>query len=189
MGLGISKKLVGVYIQYIRLKFFLRKLLLGFSNANLSLQSSDKRALIPILKKFGASIGENCDIESPLVFHNCKDYKNLSIGNECHIGKAVFIDLKAPVTIEDSVTISMGTSIITHLDVGNSLLAGEKYPLQKDQVIFKRGCYIGANATILHGVTIGENSMVGAGAVVVADVPSFSVVGGVPARIIKKLDS
>lgn len=50
-----------------------------------------------------------------------------------------------------------------------------------------KGAWIGANSTILKGVTIGENSVVAAGSVVTKDVPPFSVVGGIPAKIIKKL--
>lgn len=53
-------------------------------------------------------------------------------------------------------------------------------------VIIKNGCWIGANAIILKGVTIGENSVIAAGAVVTKEVPPFSVVGGIPARIIKQ---
>lgn len=54
-------------------------------------------------------------------------------------------------------------------------------------VIIKKGAWIGANTTILKGVTIGENAVVAAGAVVTKDVPPFSVVGGVPAKILKQL--
>jgi acetyltransferase-like isoleucine patch superfamily enzyme len=54
-------------------------------------------------------------------------------------------------------------------------------------VRFGRGCFVGANATILPGVTIGDGAVVGAGAVVVVDVPPWHVVGGVPARVIKIL--
>ena len=54
-------------------------------------------------------------------------------------------------------------------------------------VIIKKGAWIGANSTILKGVTIGENAVIAAGAVVTKDVPSFTVVGGVPAKILKQL--
>jgi acetyltransferase-like isoleucine patch superfamily enzyme len=65
---------------------------------------------------------------------------------------------------------------------------GQKNILQIfQQQKLKQGASIGANATILAGVTIGENSMVGAGAVVVKDVPSNAVVVGNPAKILRYL--
>ena len=54
-------------------------------------------------------------------------------------------------------------------------------------VVFKRGCYIGAGALILPGVTIGEKAVVAAGAVVTKDVPPNVVAGGVPAQVLKEL--
>ena len=54
-------------------------------------------------------------------------------------------------------------------------------------IIIGRNVWIGSNATILQGVSIGDNSVVGAGAVVTKDVPANTVVGGIPAKIIKKI--
>lgn len=186
-SIGIRRNITKLYIKYINLNFSIRKFFLGFENANRLFRFIDKRAIIPILRENGATIGRDCDIESSLFFHNCKNYKNLMIGDNCHIGKDVFFDLKAPIIIEDSVTISMRTTIITHLDVGKSLLKKISFPVTQGQVIFKKGCYVGTNATILHGVTIGEYAMVGAGAVVTKDVPPYTIVGGVPAKVIKKI--
>lgn len=169
------------------LEFSLRKFFLGFNNANKKMQVIDKKAIIPVLKRNGANIGDGCDIESPLTFHNCQNYRNLTIGNHCHIGKDVFFDLKAPIIIEDSVTISMRATILTHFDVGKSPLREYNYKDISKKVIIKKGSYIGANAVILQGITIGECSLVGAGAVVTKDIPSFTIVGGVPAKQIKKI--
>ncbi|GGG33574.1 DapH/DapD/GlmU-related protein [Hymenobacter glacieicola] len=54
-------------------------------------------------------------------------------------------------------------------------------------IILKRGAWIGANVTVMPGVTIGENAIVGAGAVVTKDVPANSIVAGVPARVVQHL--
>ena len=54
-------------------------------------------------------------------------------------------------------------------------------------IVLGRNVWVGSNATILRGVTVGDNSVIAAGAVVTKDVPAGSVVGGVPAEIIKKL--
>jgi acetyltransferase-like isoleucine patch superfamily enzyme len=75
----------------------------------------------------------------------------------------------------------------------NVVLTNAKYPLSpgvKDQLagpVIRRGAKIGANATILPGVVIGEHALVGAGAVVVRDVPAYAVVAGNPARVIGQL--
>lgn len=187
MKTGIKRFINRSLVNYLRLKFSIRRFLFGFENANNILQSVDKRAIISILKRNGATVGKDCDIESPLIFHNCNNYKKLFIGENCHIGKEVFFDLKAPVIIEDSVTISMRVTILTHLDVGKSPIKKIGYSDTIKKVILKKGCYIGANATILHGVTIGEYAVVGAGAVVTKDVPHFSLVVGVPAKLIRKI--
>ena len=75
----------------------------------------------------------------------------------------------------------------------NVVLTNAKYPLSpgaKDQLagpIIRKGAKIGANVTILPGVTIGENALVGAGAVVAKDVPAGAVVAGNPARVIRQV--
>jgi acetyltransferase-like isoleucine patch superfamily enzyme len=60
-------------------------------------------------------------------------------------------------------------------------------PASTAPVHFGRGCFVGANATVLPGVTVGECAVVAAGAVVTEDVPPWHMVGGVPARLIKVL--
>ncbi|RYY14386.1 MAG: acyltransferase, partial [Chitinophagaceae bacterium] len=56
-----------------------------------------------------------------------------------------------------------------------------------EQVVLKKGCWIGANAIILPGVTIGENSVVGAGSIVTKSIPDRVVAVGSPARVVKKI--
>jgi len=187
MKTRMSNILTKIYNRYFIFYFKLKQIFLGFDNATKLLYTIDKRAVIPILRTYGAKIGENCDIEVPLIFHNCTSFQNLIIGNNCHIGKDVFLDLRAPIILEDNVTISMRTTIITHIDVGHSPLKEKELPSTQGRVIFKKGAYVGANATILHDVTIGECAVVAAGAVVNKDVPSYTVVGGVPAKALKTL--
>jgi len=110
------------------------------------------------------------------------------IGNGCHIGKGVLLDLREPIIIEDLVTVSMRAIITTHFDVGKSPLKRlYGFHSVEAQTILKRGSYVGANAVILHGITIGECAMVAAGAVVVKNVLPKTIVGGVPAKMIKKI--
>ncbi len=120
----------------------------------------------------------------PLIFHNCKNFSNLNIGNNVHIGKNCFFDLKDQITIEDNVVISMQTTFITHQDMSKSILAKE-YPASQNSIIVKRNSYIGANATVLMGVTIGECCIIAASALIITSILPDTMVGGVPAIELK----
>lgn len=187
MDLGITKFLRRLNVIFNIIKFCILSKLLGFENANAFLRRIDKNSLIPILKRNGATIGDNCDIESPLIFHNCADFSNLIIHNNCHIGKNCFFDLRGKVIIEDNVVISMQTTFITHQDLNRSELKSI-YPATADDIIIKSNCYVGANVTILKGVIINESAVIAAGSVINKNVGSYSVVGGVPAKFIKKIN-
>jgi acetyltransferase-like isoleucine patch superfamily enzyme len=185
MSLGIRKEILKAYLTLLEWNFQTRKFMFGFENANNLLLTMDKRAIVRILKKYGASVGNDCDIETHLIIHNSQNYKNLRIGENCHIGKEVLLDLKGEILIEDFAVIAMRAVILTHFDVGKRPLRDCGLKTKVSNVILGEGCYVGANAIILPGVTINEFSVVGAGAIVTKDVPSYAVVAGVPARIIK----
>lgn len=104
--------------------------------------------------------------------------KNVFINHDC-----TFLDMGG-ITIEDDVLIGPKVCITTE---GHPLKPEERKQLLVKPVVVKRNAWIGACATILPGVTIGENSVVAAGAVVTKDVPPNTAVGGVPARIIKNI--
>jgi len=102
----------------------------------------------------------------------------LKIGKHTHINRGCFFDARAGINIGNNVSISHQVSLLTggH-DVHSSDFSGIFRPIDiKDYV------WIGVNATILQGVTIGEGAVVAAGAVVVKDVEPYSIVGGVPAK-------
>ncbi|KOP38857.1 MULTISPECIES: sugar O-acetyltransferase [unclassified Flavobacterium] len=114
----------------------------------------------------------------------------INYGKHISIGKNVFINFDCTllalggITIEDDVLIGPKVSLIT-----------ESHPLDPEQrkgligkpIHIKKNAWIGANATILPGVTIGENAVVAAGAVVSKDVPDNTIVGGIPAKFIKNV--
>lgn len=85
------------------------------------------------------------------------------------------------ITIMNNVHITSGTKILTHYynPVSKSFTYGN--------VRICEGVFIGVNSVICNAVTIGEHSVLGAGSIVVKDIPPFEVWGGVPARFIKKL--
>ena len=105
----------------------------------------------------------------------------VNIGKNVFLGKYCIIDDTFPelITIEDNVVISFGTTIVAHDDSKREVAP----------VIIKKGVFLGTRSVILPGVTIEENSIVGAGAVVTRDVSADTVVGGVPARVIKKIET
>ncbi len=124
----------------------------------------------------------------------CNILEKASIGRSCNICDHVFIE--NDVVVGDNVTIKCGVQLWDGLRVEddvfigpNATFANDKYPRSKKypekflQTILKKGASVGANSTILPGVVIGENAMVGAGAVVTKNVPPNSVVVGNPARI------
>jgi acetyltransferase-like isoleucine patch superfamily enzyme len=188
MGIGILKNINKLYIFCLKANFKTREFLLGFENANTFMTYVDKRAIVPILRSNGAVIGEFCDIESGIIFHNCKGtFKKLSIGNNCHIGKNCLFDLMDKIVIKDKVTVSMGSKILTHLDMGKSGLSKIYPPVQKS-VVINNNCYIGASAAILMGVELGENCLVAAGSVVTKSFPANSLIAGIPAKLTKRLN-
>ena len=110
--------------------------------------------------------------------------RGTKIGKGVEIAMGVFIEETFPqlVTIEDGVDIGPEVIIVTH---DSSFYRVQRdFPVICRKVVIKRNAYIGAGAIILPGVTIGEYSIVAAGAVVTGDVPPRTVVGGVPAKTI-----
>lgn len=128
-----------------------------------------------VLRQYGAAIDPDCTIVGPLSIVNAPgNFANLTVGPRAHIGSEVFIDLADRVTIGEGATVSMRAVIITHLDVGRGPMI-ERRPRQAGPVVIGPGAFVGAGATILHGVTIGAEAVIPAGVVVTRDVPPRSI--------------
>ncbi len=113
--------------------------------------------------------------------------KNARIGRNVKISSHSFIC--EGVTIEDDVFIGHNVSFINDKYPRAVNAAGEPQSESDWQVVptrVKKGASVGSGATILCGVTIGENAVVGAGSVVTRDVPDGAIVAGVPARVLRK---
>ncbi|WDF70653.1 DapH/DapD/GlmU-related protein [Sphingobacterium oryzagri] len=129
----------------------------------------------------GSAIDETVFVFSPLY---------INYGKHTRIGKRVFINFDCVfldlggITIEDDVLIAPKVSLLTE---GHPLTPADRGALQVKPIVIKRNAWIGANATILPGVTIGAHAVVAAGAVVSADVPDYAVVAGIPAKIVKTI--
>lgn len=149
---------------------------------------------LPQLRKLflqlaGARIGKDSIIMDVRFFNwHHQGLNGLKIGNRCFLGDESLIDLYDKVILEDNVSIAQRVTILTHLNVGYKDHPLQKsFPLKSQPVIIKMGSVVGACSTILAGVTIGEKSLIAAGSVVTKDIPSGMLVGGVPAKEIRKI--
>ena len=153
-----------------------------------------KMMIFPQLRVFylrilGAKIGKNVIIHNADFFNYYRTgFKGVRIGNNCFIGDGSLMDLADEITISDSVTIAERVTILTHTNVGYSDHPLQKYfPSSVKPVILEHGCFVGANVTVLPGVTIGKCAFIAAGSVVNENVPAYTLVGGVPARVIREI--
>jgi acetyltransferase-like isoleucine patch superfamily enzyme len=112
--------------------------------------------------------------------------EGLVMGNNSNIGPYNYIGCSGKITIGDNVMLAPRVSIYAENHVfDNPNITIKAQGVSKMDVVIEDDCWIAANAVILAGVTIGKGSVVAAGSVVNEDVPAFSVVAGVPARVIK----
>lgn len=160
---------------------------------NLILKIMPTQLIASTLRRYGASIGQYVRFKAPVTIHNAAlkptpFYHNLTVGCDCFLGRELFLDIQDKIIIEDQVTISHQVAILTHTDVGASPLKENISPPSQAPVMIRRGAYIGAGVMILPGVEIGECAVVGAGAVVSKNVPALTIVTGVPAKILRRLD-
>ncbi|MBS1552733.1 MAG: N-acetyltransferase [Bacteroidetes bacterium] len=132
---------------------------------------------------YGCTIGDNTKVGTFVEIQ-----KNSFIGKNCKISSHTFIC--EGVNIEDNVFIGHNVTFINDKYPRSTSEDGTMQTESDWKVVetfVKKGASVGSSSTILCGVTIGENAIVGAGAVVTKDVPPDTVVGGVPAKIIRKL--
>lgn len=141
-------------------------------------------------------IGEGCVVRSRVVFE--RERVRISVGDRCFIGKGVISSAES-VEIGNDVLISWGVTITDHNS--HSLKFSERQRdvrewrgsaknwlgVKIEKVVIQDRAWIGFNAIILKGVTIGEGAIVGAGSVVSKDVPPFTIVAGNPARVVREL--
>ena len=156
--------------------FATKKLLVRLNN---SFDPAEIRDLLSQIT--GSAIDESVALFTPLYINYGKHTtigKNVFINFDC-----VFLDLGG-ITIEDNVLIAPKVSLLSE---GHPVSPSERQSLVPGHIHIKKNAWIGAGATILPGVTIGENAVVAAGAVVSKDVPANTIVGGIPAKHIKNI--
>ncbi len=135
-----------------------------------------------LVNLYGCEIGDNTKIGTFVEIR-----KQVKIGRNCKIQAFVFIP--EGVTVEDNVFIGPHVCFINdkfpRATIGGRLEEDRDWEIC--ETLVKEGASVGANSTILCGVTIGENAMIGAGSVVTKDVPADMVVSGNPARVVRRI--
>jgi len=129
-----------------------------------------------------------------MIWHFCHISQNAEIGENCVFGQNVFVagDVKigSRVKVQNNVSIYTGCEIEDEVFLGPScVLTNVTNPRSQvnrhslyEKTLFRRGCSIGANATIVPGVTIGRYAFIGAGAVVTKNVPDYALILGNPGK-------
>jgi acetyltransferase-like isoleucine patch superfamily enzyme len=182
-------KRLGYYWRAVELRLLLlRGRLLGPPRV----LTYDSDTNIAILRAFGAKIGvRNVRVHAPLVLHGGEEgYANLSIADGCILNGNVYLDLAGRITLEEGVSLGPGTIVMTHNRFNYNQILEERLAHQcgVSDVVFESGSGIKAGAIVTRGVTIGANSVVAAGAVVTRNVESLSLVAGIPARMIERIE-
>ena len=140
--------------------------------------------LFSFVNLYGCEIGDNTKIGSFVEIQ-----KGVKIGKNCKISSHTFIC--EGVTIEDNCFIGHNVTFINDRYPRATIMDGN---LQSEEdwectpTLVKRGASIGSSATLLCGITIGENAIVGAGSVVTKDVPPNTIIAGNPARILRRIE-
>ena len=139
-----------------------------------------------LIRKMAKSCGRNVSIKKHCYLHRIK---GLSIGNNVSIHEGVYINAVGGLTIGDNVSISHGSDILTFNHQWNDPSKPIKYnDIVKKSVTIGNDSWIGVGTKIMAGVNIGERTIIAAGAIVTKDVKPHTMVGGCPARLMKKLD-
>jgi len=136
--------------------------------------------------------------ESTTIWQFSVVLENAQIGNNCNINSHTFIENN--VVIGNNVTVKCGVYIWDGIIIEDNVFIGpnvtftnDKYPRSKtypsefQQTIIKQGASIGANVTILGGIIVGENSMIGAGSIVTKNIPNNELWLGNPAHFVRKI--
>lgn len=123
-----------------------------------------------------AKIGENCNICAHVLIEN-----DVVVGNN--------VTVKSGVQLWDGVLVEDNVFIGPNVTFTNDLYPRSKqHPVEYAKTILKQGCSIGANSTIVCGVTIGEKAMIGAGSVVTHDIPAGELWFGNPAKFVRIIE-
>ena len=146
------------------------------------------RARVRVYRAAGLTLGPGTLISGPIQFGMTGNpCRNFTVGAHCFLNSPLFVDAAAPVTIGNGVSLGHHVVLVTsdHALGGAEFRAGA---LQTAPVTIEDGAWIAAGVTVLPGVTVGRGAVVAAGAVVTKDVAPNTLVGGIPAKLIRALE-
>ena len=149
----------------------------------LNAQYYSNEEILQLLEKVtGQTIDSSVKISQPFY----SDFgKHITFGKDIFINQNVtFVDLGG-ITIEDQVLIGPGSSLIT---VNHLIAPKKRRGIKVEPILIKKNAWLGANVTVLPGVTIGENAIVAADSTVTKDVPDNVIVVGSPAKVVRKIE-
>lgn len=129
----------------------------------------------------GVALDTTSFVQNPVLVNHAEF---VTVGKNVYVNHACSMLALGTITIEDDVLIGPKANLLSE---GHPLDPNNRKAMVVSPVVIKRNAWIGAGATILPGVTVGENAIVAAGAVVSKDVPANTVVAGVPAKVIKEI--
>jgi maltose O-acetyltransferase len=143
----------------------------------------------PWLRLLGARLGRRVILHDVRFFNLYRrGLSGLKIDEECFLGDECLLDLAEGIHLERQVTLAERVLILTHTNVGfRDHPLQSHFPASAAPVVVETGAFLGANVTVLPGVRIGRRSFVAAGSVVTRDVPPSTLVGGVPARVLRAI--
>lgn len=192
--LGILILIYDRFSFYIYKKYFYKKLFLNYGE-NVRWGKHGLRLTIPknirISSPHKISIGNNCQFDEYVYLQVHHEGENLIIGNNIRINAFTHIQAYSSIILYDFVLIAP----FSHINSGNHGFTDIKEPIMKQAykkagaIIIGKGSWIGRNSHILGNVNLGENTVVGAGSVVTSSFEDFSIVAGVPAKLIRTMNA
>lgn len=160
------------------------------------LRNPNPAVTVRLLRTFGAHVGDKTRFKRGIRLDNvyedaqsAGDLSHLRIGANCYIGDDVTFDLANVIALEDDVVVSGQVAFVTHADCNRSPELARAFPRRCEPITIRRGAWLAYRATVLAGVTVGENAVIAAHALVRQDAEARMVHAGTPARAIRRIRS
>ncbi|MFZ5656948.1 MAG: acyltransferase [Pseudomonadota bacterium] len=142
-----------------------------------------------LVRLLGAQVGRNARIYECQFINLRAGFRNLTVGDDVHIGPGCLIDLQGPVAIGNGTSISPRVCVISHADPGSahdSWLC-QHFPPRAEGVRIGAECWIGTGSILLSGASVADRAVIGAGSVVRGACEGSAVHAGAPARLVRRL--